>query len=309
MKRILKITGIGLFGLVAVLILTAGIIYVITEQHWNTTYELKNEMVNVSDDQKVLDQGKHIFTIRGCVDCHGENLAGKIFLEDPVVGRIVATNLTQGEGGIGSRYSDEDYVRAIRKGVRKDGKSVLFMPSHEYQWIHQKDMDALISYIRSVEPVDSNLPEHKINLPMRAMYLVGGDIPLFPARVIDPEFVLPQDEPVTVRDRGRYIATSCIGCHGKNYSGGVIPGVPPTWPEASNLTPAGPLNTWSEADFFKAMREGTTPDGRQLKNEFMPYKLVGQMTDEELHALFVYLKSIEPLEKGVKTFAQTKSSK
>lgn len=300
MKRILKVAVIALSVILALLMLSAGIIYVITEQHWNDTYELSSEWVNISDDPEVIMHGKHIFTTRGCVDCHGANLGGKIFLEDPVVGRIVATNLTQGEGGIGSRYSDEDYVRSIRKGVRQDGKSVLFMPSHEYQWIHQRDMEALISYIRSAEPVDSNLPGHKINLPMRAMYLIGGNIPLFPARVIDQEFELPQNEPVTVLERGQYIATSCMGCHGKNYSGGVIPGVPPTWPEASNLTPAGPLQTWNEADFFKALREGVTPEGRQLRSEFMPYQLTGQMTDEELHALFVYLKSIEPVEKGTR---------
>lgn len=300
MKRILKISGIGLSVIAAIIILSAGMIYLITEQHRNTEYKLSTEAVNLSEDPEIIDHGKRLFTIRGCVDCHEENLAGKIFLEDPVVGRIVATNLTTGEGGVGSVYTDSDLVRAIRKGVKKDGRSVLFMPSHEYQWIHQKDMDALISYIRSVEPVDTDLPEHKINLPMRAMYLIGGDIPLFPARVIDPEFPIPQAEPVTVRERGQYLATSCMGCHGSNYSGGTIPGVPPSWPEASNLTPAGSLKDWGEADFLKAMREGITPDGRQLRNEFMPYTLTAQMTDDELQSLFTYLKSIEPFETGIR---------
>lgn len=300
MKKALKITGVTLAALLILLVVLATAIYIITQQHWNTTYELSYEPVEISNDPAVLEHGRHLLTIRGCFDCHGENLAGKIFLEDPVVGRIVASNLTAGEGGVSRDYADEDLVRAIRKGVRKDGKSVLFMPSHEYAMIHQKDLDAMVSYIRNIEPVNSNLPEHKINIPMRAMYLIGGDITLFPARVIDQTAHIPIDEPETVRETGQYLSTTCIGCHGRNLSGGKIPGVPPNWPDASNLTPAGPMADWSEADFFKAMREGVTPDGRELQSEFMPYPMVGQMTDDELHALFVYLQSIEPSETGVR---------
>jgi len=300
MNKSLKIAGVTLGVFVAILVVLATAIYLITQQHWDTTHELSYESVELSDDPGVLEHGKHLLTIRGCFDCHGENLAGKIFLEDPVVGRIVATNLTAGEGGVSSHYSDEDLVRAIRKGVRKDGKSVLFMPSHEYAFIHQRDLDAIVSYIRNVEPVDNQLPDHKINLPMRAMYLIGGDVTLFPARVIDQTTPIPVDEPATVREMGHYLSTTCIGCHGRNLSGGTIPGVPPNWPDASNLTPAGPMAEWSEAEFFTAMREGVTPDGRKLQNEFMPYEMVGQMTDDELHALFVYLQSIEPSETSVR---------
>lgn len=300
MKKALKITGFTIALLLTLLVVFATAIYLITQQHWNTTYELSNQPVEVSDDPEVLEQGRHLLTIRGCFDCHGENLAGRIFLEDPVVGRIVAANLTAGDGGISREYSDEDLARAIRKGVRKDGKSVLFMPSHEYAMIHQKDLDAMVSYIRSIEPVDSNLPDHKINLPMRAMYLIGGDITLFPARVIDQSTPIPTEEPASVRETGQYLSTTCMGCHGKNFSGGKIPGVPPDWPDASNLTPSGPLAEWSEADFFTTMREGVTPDGRKLRNEFMPYETFGKMTDDELHAIYVYLKSLEQSETGIR---------
>lgn len=300
MKKLLKVVGIAVAVLVTLLIVFAGAIYFVTQQHWNAAYALSSETVEVTDEPEVITHGRHLLTIRGCFDCHGENLAGKIFLEDPLVGRIVATNLTSGEGGIGADYSDEDFVRAIRKGVNKEGKSVLFMPSHEYALIHQKDIDAMISYIRQAAPVENHLPDHKINLPMRAMYLLGGDMPLFPARIIDQTLPIPQQEPATVRERGEYLATTCMGCHGPKFSGGKIPGVPPNWPDAVNLTPAGPLSNWTEADFFIAMKEGKTPDGRQLQNEFMPYSMFGQMTDDELQALFVYLKSIEPLQTGVR---------
>lgn len=300
MRKGLKIAGIVLAVFTILLIVVTASIYGITQQHWNTIYELSIDPVEVSDEPLVLEHGQHLLTYRGCFDCHGNNLAGKIFLEDPVVGRIVATNLTAGEGGIGAHYSDEDYVRAIRRGIKKDGKPVLFMPSHEYALIHQRDMNAIVSYIRNTEPVENYLPENKINIPMRAMYVMGNDINLFPARIIDHSMPIPYEEPATVLEKGMYLSTTCIGCHGRNLSGGRIPGVPPNWPEASNLTPEGSLASWSEADFFRAMRSGITPDGHELQDEFMPYSMIGQMTDEELHALFAYLKTIEPVETGVR---------
>lgn len=298
MNRVLKSAGITVGLLFGIIIVFSAIIYIMTQQHWNTIYDLSSESIEVSIDPAVIDHGKHVATIRGCVDCHGANLGGRIFLEDPMVGRIVATNLTSGAGGIGLKYSDEDIVRAIRKGVKKNGKPALFMPSHEYNLIHQSDINALISYIRSVEPIDNNLPNNKISLPIRAMYLIGGEVALFPARLIEQTLPIPIDEPVTVLEKGQYLSTTCIGCHGRNLSGGNIPGVPPHWPPASNLTPEGPMATWSEADFFKVMKEGITPDGRELQAEYMPYQIFGYMTDDELHSLFAYLKTIEPFEKG-----------
>lgn len=293
MKRFLKYAGIAFGVLVAVFMIILGVVYLVTESHWNQTHELISEKIVVSDDPEIINQGKHVFTIRGCVDCHGENLQGGIFLENGTVGRFVATNLTSGSGGIGSSYSDEDLVRSIRHGIRKDGRSVLFMPSYEYNSINQKDMTALVSYIRSREPVDNILPESKIGLPIRAIYMLDKNLHLFPARVIDHTIPLPVDEPVTVLERGKYLADTCMGCHGAGFGGGKIPGVPPDWPEAANLTPGGQLADWTEADFFKAMREGITPDGRQLQAEYMPYPILGSMTDDELHALFVYLQSLE----------------
>jgi mono/diheme cytochrome c family protein len=86
---------------------------------------------------------------------------------------------------------------------------------------------------------------------------------------------------------GRYLGTSCIGCHGATLSGGRIPGVPPDWPAASNLTPApgAAIARWSDTEFAKTMRTGTTPEGRMLDQKYMPWRMLGKMTDEEMQAL------------------------
>jgi mono/diheme cytochrome c family protein len=289
------ITGVVLAGVIGL-----SVIYFVTEFHRNTEYEIPVESLSipVNDDEGLLN-GKHVATIRGCVDCHGDGFEGGIFIEDPVVGLLVATNLTSGNGGIGGEYDNEDWIRAIRHGVRKDKKSVVFMPSHEYNQIDRKDLADLIAYIKSVPPIDNELPETSIGLPFRAMYLIGGEIHLFPARLIDHSLPIPE----TVENRppvelGEYLAATCTGCHGAGFSGGTIPGVPPNWPAATNLTKGGPLANYSVNDFVATMRTGKTPDGRELDSQFMPWVVFGQMTDEELSGLYTYLQSLPERETG-----------
>ena len=65
-----------------------------------------------------------------------------------------AANLTRGRGGIGATYSDEDWVRVLLHGVRKDGRSVVFMPSHDFRFT-RRDMGDIIAYFRSVPPVEA----------------------------------------------------------------------------------------------------------------------------------------------------------
>ena len=91
---------------------------------------------------------------------------------------------------------------------------------------------------------------------------------------------------------GRYLAVSggCTFCHGDNLKGGLKDG-PPGTPLSANLTQAGPLGQWTEADFTKALREGVRPDGSNI-NPFMPWRLARLMTDEEIAAVWAYLKTV-----------------
>jgi len=72
-----------------------------------------------------------------------------------------------------------------------------------------------------------------------------------------------------------------------------IPGAPPDWPSSRNLTPAGDLAKWSEADFLRAMQKGARPDGTKL-NPVMPVAF-GQMTDVKLKALWTYIQALPPV--------------
>jgi len=112
------------------------------------------------------------------------------------------------------------------------------------------------------------------------------------AKLIDHDAPVPtMPAEGETEEYGRYLVTTggCMACHGKNLSGGKIAGGPED-PPATNLTPTG-IGEWSEADFFRAFREGKRPDGTDIK-PFMPWQTLRQMTDSELRAIYLYLKTI-----------------
>lgn len=298
--KILKWVGIVLGTIAALLLIFIAVTYFITERHFNETYQIEAETVEVSADSSVIARGEHVATIRGCIECHGEGLGGQVFLDDPAVAQLYGTNLTTGEGGIGREYSNEDLVRAIRHGVNKEGKPSLFMPSHEYNPIDRRDLSALISYIRSLDPVDNVLPDSKVGMAGRFLYMYGG-MHLVTARMIDHSKPIP--EPLEIRtplEMGEYLAVTCTGCHGAGFAGGPIPGVPPEWPEAPNITPAGNIGNWTLEDFKTTMETGVTPEGLELTQPYMPWEMLGAMTDEELEGLYTYLRSLPEKETGTR---------
>ncbi len=131
------------------------------------------------------------------------------------------------------------------------------------------------------------------------LYSLGAFGNLLYAETIQHD-MRPPAPPVGVTvDYGEYLANTngCPACHGPQLNG-AQPSEPGA-PFAANLTPGGELSGWSEADFFKAMREGVTPGGRQL-GDAMPWKDIGKMTDDELKALWMYLQSLPKLETATK---------
>lgn len=120
------------------------------------------------------------------------------------------------------------------------------------------------------------------------------------AELIDHDALRPPapERGVSV-EYGAYLAGLCSLCHGPGFSGDPIPGTPPDDPPALNLTPAGELRGWTFDGFLTGMRTGVTPSGRQLRDEYMPWKtLFGDMTDEEWEAIWLYLQTLPPREYG-----------
>jgi mono/diheme cytochrome c family protein len=130
-------------------------------------------------------------------------------------------------------------------------------------------------------------------------FIVGFGSDALPAFRIDhqaPHQVEPPVEAASV-EMGEHIVQVCRGCHGEHLSGGKIAG-DPNMPIVANITPHETgLKGWTEADFFRALREGKRKDGTDIKPQ-MPWKTYGQMNDVELKGLWAYLQTVPPVPKG-----------
>jgi mono/diheme cytochrome c family protein len=300
MKKIAKRIGIGLAVLVAIVGIGVGVIFAMTSQDFDKTYDVDVPEVSVPSDQAKVAWGKHVLETRGCQDCHGAKMQGNVIMDNPAMGTIAGSNLTSGEGGVAQDYSDEDWVRAIRHSIGPDGKPLIFMPSHEYFGLGEKDLGSMVAYLKSLPPVD-NTPPAVAPGPVARMLYLKGDLPmLVSADMIDHEKPLTTPpKPGPTKDYGKYMAQTCRGCHGDTFSGGKIPGMPPDFPAASNLTyHQSGLKSWSKQEFMTALRTGKTPDGKKLNPKHMPWKITQKMNDDEISAMYKYFKSLEPIAMG-----------
>ena len=299
-RKIFKWIGIVLGSLVGLLVLAFVVLYIIGSVKWSRMhgkYDVPVETITIPTDPASIARGEHIATIRICRDCHTEDLRGQF---DSVPGLITLSipNLTSGKGGVGATNTVEDWVRAMRHGVGHDDGGLILMPSRIWYYLSDDDLADLIAYLKSLPPVDNELPKTELG-PLGRVMLTLGQLPpdLIPDVIsIDhdgPRPVAP--EPGVTVEYGNYLAITCNLCHGANLNGGTIR----TDAEylAPNLTPGGEMKGWSEEDFIATMRTGVTPNGHQLK-EVMPWKYFGLMTDDELKAVWMYLQSLPALPQG-----------
>ena len=253
--------------------------------------------VPYADGAEALARGKYLYESRGCADCHGLNGAGRTFLNDGKGTHIAGPNITP--AGVVARYQPVDWVRAIRHGVKPDGRPALVMPSEDYNRFTDADLAALVAHVRSLAPVQGG-GKAVVELPLPAWVMYGFDVipdaaqrinhSLAPAQPVAPGATLAQ---------GAYVANMCLGCHGEGLSGGRIPGGPPDWPAAANLTPGeGSAMTRykDEAAFSAMMRSGKRPDGSPI--QVMPFESLSKLDAVDLPALYAYLKTLPPRAAG-----------
>ncbi len=300
-RKILKWIGIVLGGLIGLLVLAFAVLYIIGTVQWNRLhgkYDVPVESITIPTDQASIARGKHIATIHICQECHMDNLSGQT---DRAPGLITLSipNLTSGAGGVGATNNDEDWVRAIRHGVGHDGRGLALMPSAVWYYLSDDDLGALIAYLKSLPPVNNEMPKTNLE-PLGRVMLTLGQLPpeIVPnVTVIDhygPRPLTPK--PGVTVEYGQYLAHTCTLCHGSNFNGQTINEGGPDY-LAPNLTPGGELAFWSEEQFMATLRTGVTPGGHQLK-DVMPWKYFGQMTDDELKAVWLYLQSLPVLPQG-----------
>ena len=299
MKRLVRLVAYGLLTLVVLAVGVLGVAWWRMEAALDRVYTLADVQLDVSGDPAQVERGRHLAVTRGCTDCHGDDLAGRVVIDAGPIGLYVAANLTA--AGAGAGMDANIFEHAVRHGVGRDGRPLRFMPATDFAGMGDDDVAALFAYVQSVPPASKPLPETRIGPLGRVLYLFDQIPVLITAEAVDHAAAsAPRAAPIAAAtaDYGRYLASGCTGCHGERFAGGRIPGAPPELPIAANLTPhPSGLGAWSEADFIRAIREGKRPDGSDI-DPFMPWKSLGQMTDIELRALYAYLQSLPPLPRG-----------
>lgn len=296
MRAWMRWIGYGALVVAGLLVLGVGAAFGVSESRFRKAYAVPDPRVHVpaSPSEEVLERGRHILATRGCTDCHSADMGGRLFIDDPAMGTFHASNLTSGAGGVAALYSDAAWVVAIRNGIRHDGHPLFIMPSHEYHPMGDEDVAALVAYLKSLPPVDRIPGERRVGPLARALHLAGV-LPLIPAEMIDhtrPRGPVP--EPGVTVEYGEYLAVTCTGCHGTGFSGGKIPGTPPDFLPAANITPdpEGGIGRWTQDDFVRLLREGFRPDGSEVDRMSMPVAVTSNFTDDELAAMWMYLRTV-----------------
>ena len=291
MAAVSKTVRKTLLILVAVVVVVIAMIYTLSTMRMGKVYALVQTPLTAPSDAAAIIEGQRLYISRGCGHCHGTDLSGTTFIDDPAIGTFTAANLTTGKGGAASRMTDSDFARAIRNGIGSDGRALIFMPSTDFQGMSDEEVGKIVAYVRSAPAVDKTSTPQTVGPLGRTLFLSGKLPLLVTAELIDHNTRSPTKVSVApTAEFGRYLATGCTGCHGEHFSGGPIPGTPPSWPPARNITPTG-IGSWSEGDFVKAMRTGVRPDGSMMK-EPMPWQNLSKMTDVEIKAMWAYLRTV-----------------
>lgn len=257
-------------------------------------YEVPLPAVARSTDPAVLARGKHLVeSMGGCAmrDCHGPNLSGGAQVDIGPVGATGGPNITP--GGMLAVYSDGEIARLIRTGIKKDGRSIRMMPVQDFYWFPDSDVSAVVSYLRSLPPVDKPNGTTRVGVLGKLLDRQG----LFPWDIARFVSTLPRETPPPTgptREYGRFVAKLCSGCHGSGLSGGKLPGAPPDFAVPLNLTPdESGLKNWSYEDFTTMLDTGIRKNGKKL-DPFMQVEGIRNLNEDERQALWAYLRSLPP---------------
>jgi hypothetical protein len=323
MKKFLKIVSY-ILGVVVVLVI-AFLIY------FNSAFPKvdppSNEKVEITTAR--LERGKYLaHHVSICMDCHSTRdwskftgpltpgtlgKGGEKFDEaiGGIPGVLYAKNITP--AGI-SRYTDGELMRVITNGVTKEGKALFpLMPYLSYNILTKEDLYSIVAYIRSLEPIKNDVPDGSLNFPLN-----------FIVKTIPPKSYKPAPEPNrnNPAEYGKYLTTiaDCFACHTKmvkgeyimekSFAGGMEFPFPGGVVRSANITPEpiSGIGAWTKEEFverFKSMDPVKYPPAETSVNDFntvMPWTMYSGMNDEDLSAIYEFLRTVKPVKNPVVKF-------
>ncbi len=263
-----------------------------------------------------LARGRYLVVgLAGCETCHspkdwkthgapdlpGMELAGQVIPVPGLPGTIVASNLTPDPETGAANWTDDQIARSVREGIGHDGRTIFpMMPYEAYCALSDEDVASIVVYLRSIAPVHNPLPRTQVKFPVN--YLIRT----VPQRLTSP--VSGPGSQASPVERGKYLVAIGCGCHtpadrkgpirGLEYGGGDVLTGP--WGEvaSANITPdATGINYYDEALFIQASRTGYVK-ARKLSS-IMPFGEFTSLSDDDLKAIFAYLRSVPPVKHRV----------
>lgn len=251
------------------------------------------------DDNASLARGRYLYDTRGCAGCHGQQGEGRLFIDDLLTGqRVASPNISPGPGNVVAGYQPADWERVLRHGVKPNGQPVLLMPSDDYSRLSDDDLASLVQYLRQLPPVPGRAAVLELPTSLRLRHGLGQWQDA--AEKIDharpPEPAEPEALSVGY---GRYVAQACTRCHGAQLTGGRddtsqpwAPSLAPDLPTATGSGNRSGMSAYADPALFRRlMRTGTRPDHSAVSRS-MPFESLSQMSDLELDALQLYLRSL-----------------
>jgi cytochrome c553 len=283
-RRILKWSGLALLALFGLVLLAVLAIHINMGRDIAATFAVDGERIAVPSNAASIEEGRRQAQLRGCFQgCHGRAAEGAVMIRLFDGTRVVAPDL----GHIAARYSVEELERAIRRGVKPDGTSVLrIMPSEMLSTLSDEDLGMIIAWLRTQPDHSDELPDSRYGPVARIMGFVFkrqfGTV--LAAEAIAQEQLASHRMSASI-SRGRYLAeTVCRECHGNDLHGA---------PDGSTSS-LSIVTALSRDDFDTLMHEGVAMGGRELglmaavsRSRFTHF------TEGEISALYNYLNSVD----------------
>lgn len=285
--------------------------------------------ITVERSEARVARGKYIYAdLAHCEGCHSErdfkkfggpllagmDGSGSVFPKElGLPGRIAPPNISQDpEHGLG-RWTDGEIIRAVREGVSRDGRALFpMMPYQNYANMSDDDVESLVAYLRTMPAVKHEVPPTKVDFPVN-IFMKSAPQPVA-GKVAHPD---RQDRLAY----GKYLVSmgSCENCHtrnekgapveGMNFAGGEVFRIPGLEAVSANISPdiETGIGAWTEEKFldkFRGYRNFTDenlPVAVQANFTVMPWLGLRMLPDEDLKAIFAYLKTVKPVRNKVES--------
>lgn len=278
--KVLRLAGFTLATLIALALLAALGLYIASERILRAPAQAAASHLAVPTAAQRADAQRQL-RVLGCLNCHGTQLRGRLFFDEPGVARLHAPNLTL----IAANATDADLERAIRQGIGHTGKPLFVMPSQQYQFLADGEVAALIEAIRRFPAGGEPTPPLQIG-PLGRLGVVTGKFLPAPARMAAYRAErLPKLDPSLAHAR-HMVETNCTECHGPGLHGQEV--------KPGTVSPdLAVVLAYHPAQFRTLLRTGKSVGGRPLgmmadvaSNDFQA------LTDAEIDAIHGYLTAL-----------------